>query len=831
MKIKDKIVKLAQGDYSKVTSISKKLDVSPLLIKSMINRGINDVDEMNLFLNPKIEDMYDPFLLKDVEKAIDRIIKAINEKENVWIYGDYDVDGVTSISLFKIFFKTLDIDVEYYIPDRAEEGYGLNHKAIDYIVDRGGQLIITVDCGITSNDVVEYCNGREIDIIITDHHQCQGDIPDAFAVINPNRLDDEYPFKSLCGAGVVFKIIQGLTEKLDVPLDYKEYLPIVAIGTIADIVPLVGENRIISKLGLEYITSTNNKGIKALMEITGLRDKKITSGHIGFVIGPRLNAAGRIGSADYGVELLTSEKMEEAIKIAKLLDEENKKRQEIQSKILKEAEEYIENNIDLENDKFIVLSSEHWHHGVIGIVSSKITEKYYRPSILISIDGEEGRGSARSIPTFDIFESLKACEELFDKFGGHKQAAGLSINRDNIEKFKEKINTITKQALTESDLIPEIKVESLIELEDVSIKTIKEIKKLEPFGMGNPSPVFFCRNLLLKSKRLVGKESDHLKLLLSKNEINIDGIAFNQGEIYDDLETGNRVDIVAALDINKYLGEERIQLLVKDIKNQNRSIFMDDGEYYRSFRNSILNLDKSDASVNENEKNKWKDIKNKFRFAIDKIKDNNKTLVFVNNKTNVLKLLRELEFSGRDVVRKTKISYNYIDKNFENNIIINPIMELPSKYEDFQSIIFLDICFNLDIINRFINNPHEKDIYDLVDSNDLQYNKAFLDKVAPTLDELRYMYKTLINEYKAYKIDKEKYIMGMRDLNMNLNDEKFTLALEIFKESEIFDFKEIDGYVYIKNLRNRNKVNIKEMPTYKGLKNAIINMNNIKIEY
>ncbi|MGO1478382.1 single-stranded-DNA-specific exonuclease RecJ, partial [Senegalia sp. (in: firmicutes)] len=485
-----KFLKVLNQDENDIKSISKEMNISYLITKILLNRGIKNKKDIEKFLNPTYDDFHDPFLLNDMKLASKRIMEAIELDEKIWIYGDYDVDGVTSTSLLVNFFSQIGIKVQFYIPNRHSEGYGLNKSAIDYIKMQKGNLIITVDCGITSISEADYANEIGIDMIITDHHTPSESLPKAIAVINPSRHDSTYPFKKLAGVGVAFKLVQAVSFEFEIEVDYLSLLPIVAIGTVADIVDLIDENRLIVKKGLDLIKETSNLGIKSLIEVTGLDNKKVTSGHVGFIIGPRINAAGRMESASLGVELFTSTDYEKALEISKKLDEENKNRQRVEAEILEKAEKMVKKH-DMANDNIIVLASKDWHSGVIGIVSSRITEKYHRPSILISIDDKGiGKASARSIGPLNIYDALKECKDLFLGFGGHSQAAGLSIEQENITLFKEKINNIVGNMLDDEDFIKEVKIDAIVEAEDISISTVNILENLSPFGMGNSSPVF-----------------------------------------------------------------------------------------------------------------------------------------------------------------------------------------------------------------------------------------------------------------------------------------------------------------------------------------------------
>ena len=411
-------------DENKIQEISKKYQISELLAKILLNRNIDTDDKIEKFLYPKLEDLNSPYLFKDMEKAVNRIEKALSGKEKITIYGDYDVDGITSITVLKSFLDEIDANVDYYLPNRLSEGYGLNNLALDKIKENGTQLLITVDCGISAYNEVAYAKSLGMDVIVTDHHECPEILPEAIAVIDAKRNDDTYPFNSLAGVGVSFKLVQAVCEKLKLPAEtYLKYLDIVCLGTVADIVPLIEENRVIVKYGLETMKKTKNVGLKALIETSGY--KSIDSSAISFGLAPRMNACGRMGQAEIALKMLLTNDENEAKQIAEKLQVMNRERQEIERIIMQDAVEIIQKK-HMENENVIVVGNENWHHGVIGIVASKITEAYYKPSILICFEGEDGKGSGRSIDGFDLHEALSACGEYLLKYGGHEMAIGLT---------------------------------------------------------------------------------------------------------------------------------------------------------------------------------------------------------------------------------------------------------------------------------------------------------------------------------------------------------------------------------------------------------------------
>ena len=545
--------------------LSKKIKISPEISQILKNRGIETEKDSEIFMDPSLDYLRDPFLMKDMEKAVKRIQEAIAKNEKIWIYGDYDVDGVSSTSILCIYFNSINYPVNYYIPNRLEEGYGINEDAIKLINEQGCNVLISVDCGITSVKEVELAKSLGIDVIITDHHECQTEIPNAFAVINPKQEDCNYPFDMLCGCGVAFKIIQALTPKEEFKYTMNNYLEIATLATICDIVPLVDENRIIVKNGLKLMKEGCNLGLRELTKVCGIETDKIGSSHIGFSIGPRINAAGRLGYSYLGVELFTTQSKEEAIEIASLLEEKNNERQMIEAKMYQEAEAIINSDERYKNDKVLIIANEGWQHGVIGIVASKLTEKYYKPTILLTIEDGEATGSARSIKGFSIFDALMKCSDILGKFGGHEQAAGLSLNEEYIDELRNRVNEFADYSLNQEDLIENIAVEFELDEDAIDFNLIEELHRLEPFGMSNPSPRFILRNCEIKDIFKLGKEKNHLKLNLSKKNT-YESIGFNMSYLAEGYNIGDKVDVLFQLDENTYMGNRKIQFLLKDIR-------------------------------------------------------------------------------------------------------------------------------------------------------------------------------------------------------------------------------------------------------------------------
>ncbi len=543
-----------------VEQISNKFNINKLLAQILINKGITEENEIEIFLNPKRNNFYDPFLMPDMEKAINRIISAIQNKEKILIYGDYDVDGITSTTVLKKFLEERGANPEYHIPNRLKEGYGLNKQAIEEIAKRGTQLMITVDCGISAIEETEFAKSLGIETIITDHHEPGDILPNAYAIIDAKIKTNKYPFNQLAGVGVVFKVIQAISIKLGLEeKEYLKYLDLVCLGTISDIVPLIDENRVIAKLGLKLVNVTKNLGLKTLLISSGY--KIADSNTISFGIAPRINACGRMGFAEQALQLLLSNENEQVIELARKLNEYNKERQEKEKEIFEEAIKQID-KVE-ERNPAIILAGIGWHHGVTGIVSSKITEIYFKPSILIGFEGEEGKGSGRSIPGIDLHEAILKCNNKLERFGGHEMAIGLSIERKNFESFKKELNEyLRKKDINQIKQI--IMIDAIANLKDISLKTVEELKLLEPFGEVNRMPIFCFKNLKIESIRAL-TEGKHLKINLRDDNMLISAIGFNMGEKSTEYKLGDRVDVVGALEINEYNGMKSIQLNLKDI--------------------------------------------------------------------------------------------------------------------------------------------------------------------------------------------------------------------------------------------------------------------------
>jgi single-stranded-DNA-specific exonuclease len=563
-----KIWKILNTISSEAEQLAEELGISSLLGQLLLNRGITALDTAERFLLPDLEHLHDPFLFTGMEQAVKRIRRAVANQEYVLIYGDYDVDGITSIALMvRVLAKYLPGKLLYYIPKRLEEGYGLHLSSLDKALSKGVSLIITVDCGISAVTEAGYLMERGIDLIITDHHEPQDLLPQACALIDPKIPGSGYPFAQLAGVGVAFKLLQGLSRLMpEIRERLFENLDLVAFGTVADIVPLLEENRILVKYGLQRLNKTQNIGMQALIDVLGFRNREINCGHIGYVLAPRINAAGRLGNPSIGVKLFLTKDPAQAALLAKELDNENQNRQEIENCVLAEAQAQLNVEPRLAEEHAIVLAGEGWHLGVIGIVASRLVELYHKPVILIGIEGDEGRGSGRSIPGFNLFQAIESCGDLLLKFGGHEFAAGLSIRRDQLPGFKEAFLKLAKTQLTPDDLLPTLKIESLVELSGVTLDLARELERLAPCGPSNPTPVLGCKSLSLVGYKSVGENGKHLKVKVKRENTVREGIGFNLGFLFEELASSQEVDLAFSLEENNWNGYNTVQLNLKDLK-------------------------------------------------------------------------------------------------------------------------------------------------------------------------------------------------------------------------------------------------------------------------
>lgn len=794
----------------KETELSKKINISPEISQILNNRGINDEKDAEIFMNPSLEYLRDPFLMKDMKKATERIKKAIENKERIYIYGDYDVDGVSSTSILYIYFKSIDYPVKYYIPNRLEEGYGINEDAIRKINNDGCDLIITVDCGITSVNEVGLANELGIDVIITDHHECQSDIPDAYAIVNPKQEDCNYPFDMLCGCGVAFKMIQALTDEEEFKTSMFDYLEVVTLATICDIVPLIDENRIIVKNGLKLMKEGKNLGLRELIKVCGIETSKIGSSHIGYSVGPRINASGRLGHSYLGVQLFTTDLEDEAKEIANILEAKNIERQMIESKMYKEAEDVISSSENYKDDKVLVVAKEGWQHGIIGIVASKLTEKYYKPTILLTIEDGEATGSARSIKGFSIFDALVSCKDLMNKFGGHEQAAGLALNAENIEELRKRVNEIADYNLSKDDLIENIKVEYELEEESATLGLVDNLHKLEPFGLSNPSPRFIMRDLLLTNIYKMGKNKQHLKLIC-ENEKSYECVGFNMAYLADDFQEGDKIDVLFQVDENNFNNDRKVQLLLKDIRLSHPKSAISNNLSLKLFEkisptdsDSLYHVynDEDDISINmDGDKN---------INIFEHIKE--ETLIITNTLNGFYRALSDVSLTDLDY----DINYNYIyEKNKKVQLIFSPNID-KIDLKRYNSIILYDFLYNkgeYSYLNKNILNS--KVVIKYYSSEDKIYLKNIMDNIVPNREEFINIYKQmLVSKELQLKLTELKRVFKLLPL-------KTFIILKVFRELNLLNFE-------INHEENTIAIYLLEKPDKKLNLDESVILNNLK---
>lgn len=567
--------RVSEPSIDLVNALVKELGVSPIVAGLLVNRKVATAEEARYSLDADLTKLHDPFLMTGMRQAVDRVVQSIEAKEKITVFCDYDVDGVSSAAFLIHFFRDLGVSIDYYLPERMAEGYGLNAMAVRKIRAAGSALMITADCGITGNHEVEIANSIGLDVIVTDHHQVgQDGLPDCVAVLNPHQPDCQYPYRFLSGVGIVFKLATAVRsalhhqagwEKSRLP-NLKRHLDLFTLGTIADVAPLTGENHILCSHGLEVMADSAKPGLVALKSVAKV-DGKINAQTVGFGLGPRLNAAGRMGKADAGLHLLTSTSLEEAMAMATGIDEINTERKETQKLTLEEAEYLIDREVDLENDRVIVLASDNFHAGVIGIVASRIVEKYFRPTVLIALAEGTGKGSGRSIPKFNLFKAFSQCSEHFIQFGGHAYAAGLSIAENKVDGFRHAINEVGHCFLKKEDLIPELKIDARLDIENINRRLFNQVHRLEPFGAENPVPVFMANRVRIQNFRTMGKEENHVRFRAVQGSTRMDAIGFGLAEAFSAIDPATDVvDITYEIHLNTWNGQDKVEIRLVDIR-------------------------------------------------------------------------------------------------------------------------------------------------------------------------------------------------------------------------------------------------------------------------
>lgn len=556
----------SKPEKEKVQALQNALQVDEIIATLLIQRGIETFEQAKTFFRPTLEDLHNPYLMKDMDKAVSRIEKAIANNENILVFGDYDVDGTTAVSLVSSYLRSFYPNVATYIPDRYNEGYGISYLGIDYAEDNDMSLIIALDCGIKSIDHVNYAKAKNIDFIICDHHRPGDFLPDAIAVLDPKRTDCNYPYDELCGCGVGFKLIQALAENRNQTIeDLLPYLDLVATAIAADIVPITGENRVLAKFGLEVINTNPRPGIKALIQ--NVKKKVLTITDVVFIVAPRINAAGRVKHGNEAVALLTEYNLEQAEQFASEIEQHNSDRKELDKQITKEALFQIEENNE-QNRFSTVVYQENWHKGVIGIVASRLVEKYYRPTIVFTKSGEKLAASARSVKDFDVYNALEACAEHLEQFGGHMYAAGMTLKEENYEKFKAAFENEVKKTIHPDLLIPEISVDLEMNFSDLDEKFMRILKQFEPFGPENMTPVFLSKNIIDSGyAKTLGNDAEHLKAFVKQNNSpNFNAIGFGLGDKIDVVKNRNPFEAVYVLEENEWNGTVSLQLQLRDVR-------------------------------------------------------------------------------------------------------------------------------------------------------------------------------------------------------------------------------------------------------------------------
>ncbi|SIQ20637.1 exonuclease RecJ [Peribacillus simplex] len=562
---------LRTADENKVAVLAEELHITPLVAALLVNRGLDTIESARSFLFVKNQTFHDPFLLKDMDKAVYRIREAIQNGEKIRIFGDYDADGVTSTTVMMTALTRLGADVDFYIPNRFTEGYGPNPMAFRLAADQGVKVLITVDTGISAVDEAKLAGELGMDYILTDHHEPGPELPEALAIIHPKLEDSSYPFKELAGVGVAFKLAHALLGEMP-----EDLLEIAAIGTIADLVPLQGENRVIAAKGIEQLRLTRRPGLVALMKVANVQQEALNEESIGFAMAPRINAVGRLGDADPAVDLLMSQSLEEATELAHEINDINKERQEMVAAMAEEAIAEVEENFPPESNGVLIIGREGWNAGVVGIVASKLVERFYRPTIVLSYDREKGlaKGSARSIAGFDLFQSLSACREMLPHFGGHPMAAGMTLKIEDVQELRDRMNLIAKEQLNEEDFIPITNLDRATTLAEVSIQTIQEMSLLAPFGVTNPKPKILIDSVQLSSVRKIGANQNHLKVQLEDGEKHkLDGVGFGLGHFVDEIAPHASVSVIGELSINEWNNMKKPQIFVQDVSVNHWQLF------------------------------------------------------------------------------------------------------------------------------------------------------------------------------------------------------------------------------------------------------------------
>ncbi|WP_163101824.1 single-stranded-DNA-specific exonuclease RecJ [Peribacillus alkalitolerans] len=685
--------KVELSNEERASLLSTQLNIAPLVAKLLVNRGMDTLETAQSFLFPEETPFHDPYLLKGMDIAVNRIHRAIERKELIRIFGDYDADGVSSTTVLMETLKKLNANVDFYIPNRFSEGYGPNETAFRLAKEEGVSLLITVDTGISAIHEAEVAKNLDMDYIITDHHEPGPILPEALAIIHPKLEDSTYPFKELAGVGVALKLAHALLG--EVPYDLLE---IAAIGTISDLVPLFGENRLIASKGIQNMKSTTRPGLRALFKVAGIEPSSLNEESIGFGIGPRINAAGRLGDADPAVELLLTEDFETAYFIASEIDGLNKERQALVQQIAADAIKEVEENWPIDENSVIVVGKEGWNSGIIGIVASKLVDRFYRPAIVLSFDPEKGlaKGSARSIEGFDLYQNLSQCRDILPHFGGHPMAAGMTLKIEDVADLRERLNQLAKQKMTAEDFVPVTKLDTVTSIGEITLESISQMERLAPFGMGNPKPKVMINEVKISTIRKIGAESNHMKVMLEHDGFTLDGIGFGLGELVDHISPITSISVVGDVSINEWNNMRKPQIFLHDISVNNWQLF--------DFRGS-----------------------KKISTTLEKIPKDNRILIVFNEST--MEKLQLNSYQAETVVFLDKIS----QKNFT----------LSGK-----NIVLIDLPTNLNQLNTLFKCGTPERVY----AHFHQDQQHFFSTM-PTRDHFKWMY-ALVKKKGTFEVNR-----------------------------------------------------------------------------
>lgn len=799
----EKIWIINKKDDLEIKALSAEAGITEFMAEILLDRGIKTARDYQSFLNCSTAKMHDPFLFTDMKKAVNRILLSVRNKEKILIYGDYDVDGVTSVSVLMLFFKWLGADAHYFIPNRKEDGYGISKDSANRFIDDGYSIMITVDCGITAVDEIDYINKSGMDVILTDHHTPQKNIPKAYAVIATETEDCTYPFKKLAGAGIAFKLIQAVCMQMGCEEESFKYLEIVALGTIADIVPLLGENRIFVKEGLKRMASTDNIGIQTILSMAMPKNdiKNVDEGTLGFIIAPRINAAGRLEHAKVGVELLIATNKDEAVHYAGMLEKYNTQRKEIENEVLIQSIRMIEES-DMLDDKVIVLAAENWNQGVIGIVASRLVDRYHRSAVLFSIKGDIAKGSGRSINGFDLFKALSYCEKHLITFGGHEQAAGLTVSRENIDVFRAEMNQYASECVNDEVYIPKVFLSGEIAAEDLTIDNAKMILRLAPFGEKNRLPILMSQAMKVISVRKIGIDGKHIKAELYKDNVIFNAIGFNMSERIGEFEIGSELDIACYVERNIWNNTEKMQLRLVDVRP-----------------NVISQIQKYYFDTIEDTLKYFLPQKVTFGIMNDSIfgGDSKKVLIVFNSFESVIKHIdsmiekrksNEIKFIRVGIQEIFCADYQQQEGNNIYGIVLNPLPNVLTEMKADHYVLagnWYDEGYKKSILSVLKKN--REIVFDHVEGQGNR-NDVFVSK-----DDLRAIYqflkmnsrnrKILIASQKLVKCVCENY-------KVEMNDYKMKTGLDVLEEVSLIAYEKTDEHyrISLNSLAKNSKIDL-----------------------